>query len=120
MKYLDERAVNIRKLTEGAERDRKDAERYFETSRQELRSAKEKAVSLIESAIREADKEKLKTMGEAKKEALAIIERAELDIKKGIEKAKDDVKKRYCITFSRDSKENSWPRNKRKRPRKTD
>lgn len=92
MKYLDERAANIRNLTEGAERDRKEAENYFETSRRELRSAKEQAVSLIESAIREADKEKIKTIGEAKREALAIIERAEFDIKKEIEKAKDDVK----------------------------
>ena len=40
-KYLDERADNIRELTEGAERDRKKAESYFETSRKELRDAKE-------------------------------------------------------------------------------
>ncbi len=92
VKYLDERADSIRKLTEGAERNRKEAESYFETSRKELRSAKEEAVRLIEGAIREADKEKIKTIDGAKKEALAIIERAELGIKKEIEKAKDDVK----------------------------
>jgi len=92
-KYLDERADNIRKLTEGAERDRKEAESHFETSRKELRGAKEEAVRLIESAIHEADKEKIKTIDGAKKEAFAIMERAELGIKKEIEKAKDDVKK---------------------------
>jgi len=92
-KYLDERADNIRKFIEGAEHDRKQAESYFETSKKELRRAKEEAIRLIESAVREADKEKIKTADGAKKEALAIIEKAEGSIKKEIEKAKDDVKK---------------------------
>ena len=93
MKYLDERARDVRKLIETAEEDRKKAEEHLEASKEELRKTRETALKIKESAAHEADREKIKTIDETKKEALEILERTELDLKKEIEKAKESVKK---------------------------
>lgn len=91
--YLDERAGNIRKLIEGAEKDRKKAETDRKASQEELRRTKEEVLALKESTTGEADKEKIKTIDEAKKQALAIIEKAELEVKREITRTKDEAKK---------------------------
>lgn len=92
-KYLDERTDNIKKLIADTGKDRQKAEEYLKTSNEELRKTKEEVLSLRETAVREADKEKMKTIDEAKKEALSILTKTKHDIKKEIEKTKEDAKK---------------------------
>ena len=93
MKYLDERANSVKRDIEDAESNRKKAEEYLDTSKEELRRTKEEVLDMRESTAREADKDKMQTLDEAKKEALAILAKAELGIKKEIEKTKEDAKK---------------------------
>ena len=93
MKYLDERAEDVRRLIEGAEHDRKKAEEHLEASKEEIRKTREAMLKMKEATTRDADREKIKTIDEAKKEALEILQRTELDVKKEIERAKDNVRK---------------------------
>ncbi len=93
VKYLDKRTGDLKNLIEGTEADRKTAEENLQFSKNELHKAKEQSLQLKETAAREADKEKIKTLDEAKKEAIEILSKAERDIKKEIEKAKTDATK---------------------------
>ena len=93
VKYLDERTSSMQNLIEGAEKDRKEAEKLLTESKEELKRTKEEVLFLKETAIHESDKEKLKTVENAKKEAISILNKAELEIKKEIIKAKEEAKK---------------------------
>lgn len=92
MKYLDGRADDLGRLIRGTEEDRKKAEEGLRASAEELRKTKKEIIGLKESAARDADREKIKTLEEAKKEALSIIERARLDAIKELKTAKDEVR----------------------------
>ncbi|NQT90991.1 MAG: F0F1 ATP synthase subunit B [Candidatus Omnitrophica bacterium] len=76
MNYLDERAKQIKDMTEGARLAEEKSKKYAEETHHALKMAKSEALKIKEDAKRLSDAERRRVIDEAKKQATFLIDEA--------------------------------------------
>jgi F-type H+-transporting ATPase subunit b len=92
VKYLDERAANIKKMLTNARESEERSRAYAEQTHQALEMAKTEALKMKEEAKRLSDMERRKVIEESKKEAHFLIEEAKKQIDKERDMALKEIK----------------------------
>lgn len=76
MKYLDERALGVKNMIDGAKKAEDQARRYAEETHKALDMAKAESAKMKKEAMGVADEERRRIIEEAKKEARFLAEKA--------------------------------------------
>ena len=95
MKYLDERAQNIKNMVEGAKKAEDEAKRYAAETHEALDMAKNEAIKIRKETRGIADEERRRLIEEAKKEARFLIDKTmgQLEREKGelLKKMREEI-----------------------------